>query len=511
LSTDTVLSAEKIVKNYPGVQALKSVDFELRRGEIHALVGQNGAGKSTLVEIIAGSVLSDSGTITLDGKVCRSLDPAMSIDLGIQTVHQENQLVEEITVAENIFLYNLPRTRYGFVNLSSCVEAADKLLAELNIDVKSSRKVSSLSFVEKKLISIAKAFSLKAKVLILDEPTASLDEHGKEVLFSLIRRYTEFGLSTIYISHHLAEIFEICSRVTIFKDGVRVSTNTIAETNMNHVVQDMIGKSSESLYVRERRSVQDADKRSILEVCDFHRQDKVNHVSFSLKEGEVYGLAGLVGAGRTELAQLIFGIDKRASGKLLLDGKDITPKNPNDSIAKGIGFLPEDRKDAGLVLIQPVYENITLVRFVKEVKNRVRSFLQLPKERKEASQVVEQLNIVTPSVYQQVINLSGGNQQKVVLGKWLFADSRIIIFDEPTVGVDIGSKSEIYKLIDELADSGKFIIMISSDNPELISICDRIGVMRFGSLVQELEGDEMTEEKIVKISLGVHDEKEQDE
>ncbi|TVQ38724.1 MAG: sugar ABC transporter ATP-binding protein [Spirochaetaceae bacterium] len=497
------LRAERIVKNYPGVQALKSVDFDLRRGEVHALVGQNGAGKSTLVEIIAGSVSYDSGDIHIGDQKHTYLDPSRSIELGIQTVHQENQLVEEITVAENIFLYDLPRTRYGFVNLRSCIQAADVLLQELGIDVEPGKKISSLSFVDKKLISIAKAFSRKARILILDEPTASLDEQGRNALFSLIRRYTSLGLSTIYISHHLSEIFEIADRVTVLKDGQRVSTKAIGETSLHTIVPEMIGRSSQSLYVRDKKGRQTLEQGSLLQIVDFHREGVVDHVSFSVRAGEVYGIAGLVGAGRTELAQLVFGVDRSDHGSLLLDGKDITAGSPFNAVDEGIGFLTEDRKDSGLVLIQPVYENITLVRFVKEIKKKVKSLLNLAKEQDDARTVVQQLDIRTPTVSQKVINLSGGNQQKVVLGKWLFADSEIIIFDEPTVGIDVGSKSEIYKLIEKLADDGKFIIIISSDNPELVSVCDTVGVMRFGRLVAELRGDQMTEEQIVKHSLGV--------
>lgn len=503
MGTDTVLRAESIVKNYPGVRALKSVDFELRRGEVHALVGENGAGKSTLVEIIAGSVPLDSGNIYVEGVKCDSLDPGRSIELGIQTVHQENELVEGITVAENIFLYDLPRTSYGFFRLRSSIRAAEELLQQLNIDVKPGRRVSSLTFVEKKLISIAKAFSRKAKILILDEPTASLDANGKQALFSLIRRYSQLGLSTIYISHHLNEIFEISDTITVFKDGARVSTRPTSESDVNKVIPEMIGRSSLSLYKRNKADRGTLAKRSLLEVVDFHREGTVDHVSFSIRAGEIYGIAGLVGAGRTELAELIFGIDQRDSGRLLLDGEEITPKSPFDAVDKGIGLLTENRKDSGLVPIHPVYENITLVHLVKEVQARIRSFVNPMKERSAAKTVVEHLDIKTPTVQQKVINLSGGNQQKVVLGKWLFAGSEIIIFDEPTVGIDVGSKSEIYRLIENLANDGKFIIIISSDNPELVAVCDRIAVMRSGRFWVELQGEQMTEENIVNHTQGL--------
>ena len=502
MTSTHILETRNINKSYPGVQALKDVDFELKRGEVHAVVGQNGAGKSTFVEIIAGSIQPDRGEIRLDDENFSHLDPWLSIDLGVQTVHQENQLVEELTVAENIFLYDLPQTKLGFVNLPICVEAADKLMAELDIDIKTNQKLSDLTFVERKLVSIAKAFSRKAKVLILDEPTASLDEGGKEVLFDLIRKYTERGLSTIYISHHLSEIFEVCDRVTVFKDGIKVATHTIQETGMNTIIQEMIGKESSSLYVRDKNAVTLRESR--LEVQDYYSEGVVDHVSFSVGRGEIFGLGGLVGSGRTELARLIFGLDRKDSGRLVFEGRDLTPKSPWDAIEKGLGYLTEDRKDNGLVLIRPIFENISLVKFTKSRKG---GLLNLKNEKEQTSRVAEQLEVKTPTISQKVINLSGGNQQKVVLGKWLFAESEIIIFDEPTVGVDIGSKSEIFRLMDNLAREGKVIIMISSDNPELVAVCDRVGIMRFGSLVTILEGDRITEENIVKYALGV-DEKE---
>jgi ribose transport system ATP-binding protein len=502
VETTNILETKAINKSYPGVQALKSVDFELKRGEVHALVGQNGAGKSTFIEIIAGSLWPDSGRIVLDGGEYTHFDPSLSIELGIQTVHQENQLVDELTVAENIYLYDLPRTRLGFVNISTCVEMADKLLQDdLGIEIKSSRKLSSLTFVEKKFVSITKAFSRKAKILILDEPTSSLDDSGKKVLFELIRRYSELGLSTIYISHNLGEIFEVCNRVTVLKDGKRIDTHNIVEIDMNTIVQEMIGKSSLAfLYVREQIKGIDSKEKPALEIQDYHSQGVVDHVSFSVQRGEIFGLGGLVGSGRTELARLIFGLDRKDSGNLIFEGKDITPISPSDAISKGLGYLTEDRKDDGLVLIRPVFENISIVKIARNKKGRM---LNLRQEQDDTERAAKQLDIKTPSITQEVINLSGGNQQKVVMAKWFFAESEIIIFDEPTVGVDVGSKSEIFKLIDNLAQKGKIIIMISSDNPELVAVCNRVGIMRFGKLVTILEGSRINEESILKNSFGM--------
>lgn len=493
-----ILETIKIGKNYPGVRALDNVDFDLKHGEVHALVGQNGAGKSTLIEVIAGSVKPDSGTIIVGGQPFRYLEPAKSIELGIQTVHQENQLVEELSVAENIYLHNLPCGSLGFVNHSSVINDTAALLQELDIAISPERRLKDLTFIEKKLISLAKACSQHAKILILDEPTASLDEKGRNILFQLIRKYTEAGRSVIYISHHLGEIFEICDRVTILKDGRKVGTHPVKAIGMNDIIHQMIGQSTTSLYNRKRNKIPQ-NKDNAIEVIDYHRQGVIEHISFTVTKGEIFGIGGLVGAGRTELMRMIFGLDKKDSGHLLYCGRDITPLDPNDAIRKGVGFLTEDRKSTGLVMKRPIFENISLVQFAKNST----FFLNLIKERADTDGMSEKLTVKTPTNVQLVANLSGGNQQKVVLAKWLFAGSNIIIIDEPTVGIDVGAKSEIYKLMDELALQGKIIIVISSDNPELVSICDRIGVMRDGRLVKILEGEDIREDNILRYAMGV--------
>jgi ribose transport system ATP-binding protein len=493
-----ILETIKVSKSYPGVRALDEVDFDLKHGEVHALVGQNGAGKSTLIEVIAGSVRPDSGTIMVDGQTFNCLEPAKSIELGIQTVHQENQLVEELSVAENIYLHNLPSGGPGFVNYSSALNNAAALLKELDIVIAPDRRLKDLTFIEKKLISLAKACSRNAKILILDEPTASLDEKGRNILFQLIRKYTEAGRSVIYISHHLGEIFEICDRVTVLKDGRKVGTHPVKAIGMNDIIHQMIGQSTTSLYNRKRNEMPQ-DKGNAIEVIDYYRQGVIDHISFTVAKGEIFGIGGLVGAGRTELMRMIFGLDKKDSGRLLYCGQDITPLNPNDAIRKGVGFLTEDRKSTGLVMKRPIFENISLVQFAK---NSI-FFLNLNKERAETDGMSEKLTVKTPTNAQLVANLSGGNQQKVVLAKWLFAGSNILIIDEPTVGIDVGAKSEIYKLMDELALQGKIIIVISSDNPELVSICDRVGVMRDGRLVTILAGEDIREDNILRYAMGV--------
>ncbi len=401
-------------------------------------------------------------------------------------------------MAENIYLYDLPVRRGGVVDYPGCRRLAQDLMQSLGMRIAPERKVRDLSFVEKKLVSIAKAFSRPVKLLILDEPTASLDECGKDILFAIIRDHKVRGLSTIYISHHLGEIFEICDRVTILKDGKKVATHEVRDITVNDVIREMIGSSQVTLYRREKIA-SSPKSQEVLEVEGYSRQGVVQDVSFQVRKGEIFGLAGLVGSGRTELVRMIFGLDPKDSGRLRYKGQDITPRSPYDAIQKGIGYLTEDRKGDGLLLSRPVVENISLASLAKEE----RLLLNLEGEHREAQVVTERLSIKTPSIFQQVQYLSGGNQQKVVLAKWLQTAAEILIFDEPTVGVDVGAKVEIYRMIEDLVRHGKMVILISSDNPELVALCDRVGVMRNGRLVAILEGDDVTEEKIVRYAMGV--------
>ncbi len=371
-------------------------------------------------------------------------------------------------------------------------------MAELGIAIAPERKVSDLSFVEKKLVSIAKAFARPVKLLILDEPTASLDKCGKDILFRIIGHHKAKGMSVIYISHNLKEVFEICDRVTILKDGKKVATHQVRDVTMDDVIREMIGSSQVTLYKREFHQALRRDEE-ILEILNYSKRGVIRDVSFKVKKGEIFGLAGLVGSGRTELVRMIFGLDPKDSGRLVYRGSDITPYNPYDAIHKSIGYLTEDRKFDGLLLSRPVTENISLASLARDRK----FFLNLQEEIRFAVNLKQKLNIKTPSVSQLAMNLSGGNQQKVVLAKWLLTAAEILIFDEPTVGVDVGAKAEIYRMIEDLTRQGKIIILISSDNPELVALCDRVGVMRNGKLVVILEGNELTEENILRYSMGV--------
>ncbi len=488
-----ILKAVGIRKTYPGVTALDDIDFDLYKGEVHCLVGKNGAGKSTLIEIISGSIHSDEGKLEIFDHEYEHLTPPHSMSLGIQTVHQTNQLIEGMTVAENIFIGDLKTNRAKFFSMNDCVKATREIFDFIDINLKPKKLVSGLSPVERKILCIARAFSKKVKILILDEPTAFLDKEVEGKLFKVIKNIKESGVGIIYISHNIGEIFTLGDRVTVFRDGKKIATHRIEEIDENIVIDDMIGMKTRKFH-RESRIVEDEK----LEIRNYSREGYVHNVSFEVKRGEIFGLGGLVGSGRTEFARLIFGVDKKDTGELIYNGKNITPESPVDAIAKGIGLLTENRRKNGLVVEAPIYENISLVKLIKSKG----AFLRLGEEQKETEHAAKQINIVTPSIKQIVKNLSGGNQQKVVFAKWILANADILILDEPTIGIDVGAKAEIYSLMNELSKQGKIVIMITSDNPELVSVSDRIGIMRKGSMVKILEDEDMTEANVLRYALG---------
>jgi ribose transport system ATP-binding protein len=492
-SKEKILNVSNLSKFYPGIRAIDDIDFDLYGGEVHCLVGKNGAGKSTFIEILAGSINADTGKIEIFGEIHENLTPTRSISLGIQTIHQDNQLVENMTVAENIFLSNL-KTNKSFFSLKSNIAASKEVFDSIGVELDPKKFVKDLSPVEKKVLSIAKAFSEEVKILILDEPTASLDREVEGKLFETIRNLTAKGVGIIYISHNLGEIFELGDRVTILRDGKKIATYNVKEIDEGKIINAMIATDRKELYERAKTKA----RKEKLEVLNYSRSGVVDNVSFEVRKGEIFGIGGLVGSGRTELARLIFGLDKKSSGELLFNGENITPKNPIDAITKSIGMLTEDRKKDGLAVNRPILENINLINLIK----RKDFLIKLKSELKNVAAISEKLKIATPSIKRMVSNLSGGNQQKVVFAKWILANSEIIILDEPTVGIDIGAKEDIYKLIDNLLDEGKAIIMISSDNQELVLMSDRIGVMYKGRMIKILEGDEKTEENVLKYSLG---------
>jgi ribose transport system ATP-binding protein len=498
MSGSKILEIRELSKSFPGVRALQAVDFDLHEGEIHGLVGENGAGKSTLVEILAGNYRPDAGTIAVGGGVFHELSPAKSLALGIDTVHQEDQLSFSLSAAENVFMGNLPSTSVGLFNKRTCVAESQKLLDFLGISLDVTRPVSSLSPVERKAVCIAKALSRQARVLILDEPTSTLGREETDTLLKIVRRIRDQGIGIIYISHFINEIFEITDRITVLKDGRKVATFSVGECTKEQVISAMVGRTTGHIFVRPEHRVGEV----VFEVRGLTRRGAVEDVSFSVRQGEIFGLGGLVGSGRTELARLLFGLDRRDGGSVLLHGREVAAANPIDAIRKGFGFLTEDRKETGLITRRPVRDNITIA----DLNVRRPLLLNLAVERRQTQKMVGALRIVTPSIEQLVVNLSGGNQQKVVLARWLLSDVEVIIFDEPTIGIDVGAKKEIYELMHQMAERGKIIVMISSDLPELVALSDRIGIMRKGRLVKIVEQAEASEKTLLQYATGVMDE-----
>ncbi len=496
VAQDYVLEMRGISKTYPGVRALEEVDLVVRRGEVHALVGENGAGKSTLIKILAGAETRDKGRIVIDGQVVTDLTPQKAMALGIGIIYQEFNLVPYLSVAENIFLGREPRGRIpGWIDFKRMYAEAESILHSLGAHFDVRTPVHQLSVAQQQMVEIAKASSRKVKVLAMDEPSATLTEHELQNLFALIRRLKQQGVAVIYISHRLEEIFEIADRVTVLRDGKKVGTRDVKEVTREELIRMMVGRELREMIPKEPAPL----GPPILEVRGLSQRGVLNNISFSVRKGEVVGLAGLVGAGRTELARAIFGADPYDSGEILLEGKPVQIRSPREAIQQGIGLVPEDRKQVGLILSMVVRENITLAG-LHQLLNL--GFIRRRKEREVALRFIEDLMIRTPSLEQEVKNLSGGNQQKVVLAKWLFTQARVMIFDEPTRGIDVGSKAEIYHLMNRLAKQGVAILMISSELPEILGMSDRILVMHQGRIVGELSREEATQERIMHLATG---------
>lgn len=486
-----ILTIRDLSKIYGGVTALNHVSLNLMPGEVLALVGENGAGKSTLIKSLSGAVTPDAGTITMEGKEYSSLTPSLSKELGIAVVYQELTLCKGLPVYENIYLGEF-KEKAGFVNAKAMIQGAQELLDELNIHVDAKQLVSSLSVAYMQLIEIAKAVSRNSKVLILDEPTASLTEAETEILFKLIKKLRDKGTAIIYISHRLSEVFELGDRVTILRDGTVISTHKISEITEDEMIQGMIGRDLKKTF-----PARDFEPGEVVLHVENLCNTKVENISFDLRRGEVLGFGGLVGAGRTELVRSIFAADPKLSGRVYLEGKEINPKNPREAVRLGISMVPEDRKSHGVILGLPIANNICL-----SIYERIsRFFFVKEKEEKETvNNMISRLRIKTPHSGLSAGSLSGGNQQKVVLGKCIAANAKILIFDEPTRGIDVGAKAEFYKLINELAATGMSIIMISSEMDELLGMSDRVVVLSEGKYAGTLEKDAFSQENVFRLA-----------
>jgi rhamnose transport system ATP-binding protein len=491
-----LLELSGIVKSFAGVQALKGVSFELGRGEVHALVGENGAGKSTLIKVITGAHRPDAGTVVIDGKTVEHNDPTISKSLGVAVIYQQPALFPDLTVAENIALRLERGGPWRLVRWNERRRRAKELLDRVGAGIFPDAYVRDLTMPQQQLVEIAGALGGQAKILILDEPTASLSDREVENLFRVIRELRGQGVGMVYISHRLEELPQIADRVTVLRDGAYVGTRAMSEVDRAELIRLMVGRSLEAVFPKVEVPLGDV----VLEARDLScREGGVRGVNLTVRAGEILGLAGLVGAGRTELARVLFGLTPADGGQIVLKGKSVCVTRPSQAVELGIAYVPEDRRRHGVILEMPVAANATLA-ILRQIARG--GLIDFAKERRIAGTFVQRLGVKTPSIAAPVGNLSGGNQQKVALARWLAADPSVIILDEPTQGVDVGAKAEIHKLMGELAKRGMGIVMISSELPEVLGMSDRIAVMYGGRIVGMLSRTAATQERVLELALG---------
>ena len=502
MNNEILLRMEKIVKNFPGVKALDNVDLEVYKGEVLALVGENGAGKTTLMEILnphpapTGFYRQDNGSIFFNGKEIKPRNPLEAQKIGISFIHQHFNLALNLTVAENILLGREPckGAFLKIVDRKKMEDLVDGLLFKLDVKFSSKTLVSDLSVAQKQMVEIAKALSLDAQLIIMDEPTAPLTENEIQKLFEIVKNLKSEGITFIFITHKLDEIFKISDRVVVLRDGSRIGSFDINEASEEEISKMMVGR---DLEMFPKKEVKIGD--SALEVRSLSRKGAIENVSFAVKEGEILGIFGLVGAGRTETIRAIFGADKKDCGEIYIKGKKLDIKSPNKAIESGMGLVPEDRQLEGLIPLMNVKENITL-----SILNKISHFLLIKRKKEEGivKSYINKLRIITPDMHYLVKGLSGGNQQKVVLAKWLASNPKILILDEPTRGIDVGAKAEIHLIMSQLAGEGIGIIMVSSELPEILKMSDRVLVMAEGRITAEFSSEEATEENIIRCAVG---------
>ncbi len=492
MQSKPILEMDGISKSFPGVKVFDNLCFDVREGEVHCICGENGAGKSTLIKILSGAHMPDSGTIRIDGRTVENNTPHLAMELGVQTIYQEHNLFPLLSVYENLFAGN-EYTKGGLLRKSQMVNKTAEILEFLNSTISPYDIVGQLGSGEQKTVEVARAFIKESKVIILDEPTASFSQTEIRNLLHIVKKLASEGISIIYISHHLEEVFEIADRVTVIRDGMKINTYNIKDLDECTLINDMVGRDVCSFFNREK-----VDIGSIKFEAENFSGNGVSNISFAVREGELVGFSGMVGSGRSELAELLFGVKKADTGSIKIDGKEVQIHSPIDAILNGMCFITEDRQSTGLSLQHSILSNSNIAMYSKNNKHFV-----MPSEDLEVAQkYCKSMNVVSPTVHQKVNLLSGGNQQKVVLAKWFATNGNIFIFDEPTRGIDIGAKEEIYKIMTQLLKEGKSIIMISSDMPELIAMSDRVLVMRKGRMVADIPKNEMTEENILKYSIG---------
>ncbi len=497
-NNNPILKMNEIKKEFSGVYALSGITFDLYRGEIHCLVGENGAGKSTLMKVLSGAYRPTSGSIEVEGKSYETLTPNLSKELGINIVYQENDLVASMNVVENIYVGNEKANRFGFVKFKEMLEETQRQIEELGIQMNPLTKIENLSVSDQQFVKILKALSVEPKVLIMDEPTSMFNVEDAAKVLKLTKTISEKGISIIYISHFLNEIQQIADRVTVIRDGAVVNTyqNKTRDIPIATITTDMVGRPVDTFYQKEKQTIGEV----LLEVKDLQLKKDSPKISFQVREGEIVGFAGMVGAGRTEIVRALTGADSKYGGEIRIHGRKVEIRNPRDGIREGFAHITEDRQQLGLMLHNSVLENVTIIGLRDKIKG---FFIQIKKFPPYVEKLIADLRVKTPSLWTEAVYLSGGNQQKVVLAKWLFIEQEIYIFDEPTRGIDINAKAEFYKQMSKLTKQGKCIIMVSSDMPELISMSDRVLVIRDGGIDGELAGEDITEQNIIKQALGV--------
>ena len=497
MDENVVLNMQGITKLFPGVRALDRVQLELRRGEVHSLIGENGAGKSTLMKILLGIYTADEGTITYKGKEVRFTSPLEALSNGISMIHQEISLIPTMDVAENIwigrennFLVN------GFINKKARYKATEELLRQLKIQLDPKAIVKNLSIAQMQLVEIVRSASYNADIIIMDEPTSALTDVEIQMLYQIIRDLSQKGVSIIFISHKLEEIFEVCDRVTVFRDGHYIDTKNRDDIDMDGLIGMIVGRQLDDLYPKEEANIGEV----VFEVKNYCQPGVFQNVNFQVRAGEILGIAGLMGAGRTEIMRAVFGIDPHHSGELYMRGKQIQIRRPKDAVHHGLGMVTEDRLRMGSIYALSVMANTTLARFYA-ICNKL-GFYSPKAELNIFNEIKDTLSVKCSSPKQLISQLSGGNQQKVIIGRWLLTNPQVLILDEPTRGIDVGSKSEIHRLISRLAQKGMAIIMISSEMPEILGMSDRVLVVRHGKIVYEVDRKDATQESLITHAFG---------
>ncbi|WP_058309029.1 sugar ABC transporter ATP-binding protein [Gracilibacillus massiliensis] len=496
---EPIIQFQNVTKVFPGVKALEEVSFEVKKGEIHALLGENGAGKSTLLNILHGVYTEYEGSVRLKKNIAQFKSANDAIEQGISKVHQEVSIIPEITVGQNIVLGYEPKRGF-LIDYKTLHEKANHILSRLNCNFKSEDMANTLSTGEMQMVAIAKAIYHKAEVISFDEPTASLSTKETKALFKIINELKNDGMTIIYVSHRLEEIFEICDRASILRDGKFVDSLSVSDITKEELIKKMVGRDVSSFAVRNKQGLV-KDDEVVLEVENLTLSNVFENISFQLKKGEILGFSGLVGSKRTDVLRTVFGAEKKTSGSIKLNGKEVNIASPEKAVQLGIGLIPENRKTQGFVKYFDNANNIGLTKLEKFTKF---GLLQHNKKTKNCEHYVNEINLRPVDPHYMTVNLSGGNQQKVVISKWLSSDAEVLILDEPTKGVDVGAKAEIYRVLEELLEKGKSIIIISSELPEVLGMSDRIIVMREGKKVKELDNKQLTEEDILQYAMGVN-------